>query len=114
MLWATRGRTWAFRFLRNDFDVEPLLAYDAGFDGFPADAEGCFRRRDLVALRFVDPEGRCDFAGRAILHEVVLSGSEAEAVTTLPRGVEFVWPIIGPDYELKWDASDPFDNLADE
>lgn len=107
ILWATRGHTWAFSFLRNDFDVEPLLAYDAGFEGFPEDSEGCFGRSNLLALRFFDPEGRSDFSGRSIVHEFVVAGDDIADINTLDEGRRRIWPVVADEYAKIWNSPEP-------
>jgi len=70
LIWATRGRVWGFRFLRNDASRDPLALYDTAFAGVEERPEACRRvaatgvQPAMVALRFPDPEGRRDRAGR--------------------------------------------------
>ena len=67
LLWATRGRTWGFRFLPVDGtgpDADPLPLYERAFSGHEDEDEGCWRTDGLLAVRLRDPEGRADEAGR--------------------------------------------------
>jgi hypothetical protein len=64
LIWATRGRTWGFRFLLKGDFKDPLQEYEKAFAGTDSDQELCRRTGDTVALRFPDPEGRKDTAGR--------------------------------------------------
>jgi len=104
LLWATRGRTWGFRFLRHDGQGDPLLEYERGFATFGSDDEGVSRVGDRVALRFTDPEGRCDRSGRVIPHEFVVSGELAAEVGTVDDGLRVVWPLVRDEYAKIWGA----------
>lgn len=103
MIWATRGRTWGFRFLRRGGLDDPLPLYEAalaGLDGLP---EGVTRAGDRVALRFPDPEGRTDRSGRVIPHDFVLTGGLAARVYSVTDGLEEVWPLVADEYAQVWD-----------
>ena len=74
IIWATRGRNWGFRFLLKGGLADPLPAYERAFDQLK-DVPSFWRRdRTRAALRFPDPEGRTDAAGRVIPHEFVIVG----------------------------------------
>ncbi len=72
LLWATRGRTWGFRFLLNGGFDDPLGVYDEIFPEMDGQPEAWRRVDEKVALRFPDPLERQDAAGRVIPHESVL------------------------------------------
>ena len=106
-IWATRGRSWGTRFLRDgDFD-DPLPIYELAF----ANLDGAFaawgRSDGMTALRFIDPEGRTDVSGRPILHEFVLFPPESESVSSLQEGREAVWPEVEEDYRRWWNSEGP-------
>ena len=108
LLWATRGRSWGFRFLRSGGAEDPLLPYDELFDAIDDQQPEVFRRLgDRVALRFPDPEQRTDAAGRTIPHEFVLSGSEADGVSSLAQGRDRIWPLVAAEYAEVWGAAEP-------
>ena len=108
LLWATRGRTWGFRFLRSGGAEDPLLAYDELFDAVDGQQPEVFHRLgDRVALRFPDPERRTDAAGRIIPHEFVLSGAEADGVTSLAEGRARIWPLVAAEYAQVWGTAEP-------
>ena len=70
VIWATRGRTWGFRFLLSVGLSDPLPDYERAF-GDLRDAPTAWLRQDgQVALRFPDPLGRQDSAGRVIPWQV--------------------------------------------
>ena len=102
MIWATRGREWGFKFLRNDFGEDPLPVYEEAFAGAGSDADTAHRAGDMVALRFLDPERRTDRAGRIIPHEFVLSGSLAERVASVEDGRREVLPLVAEEYARIW------------
>lgn len=97
-LWATRGHSWGFRFLINASGSDPLLEYMPAF----ADLEGktvAYREHSgQVSLRFPDPLGRRDRAGRVIPHEVLLDGDEASLANSFENGVRLVWPLLAEKY----------------
>ncbi|WP_243695144.1 hypothetical protein [Agromyces protaetiae] len=58
-------------------------------------------------MRFVDPEGRTDRAGRIIPHDFVLSGELAERVGSVEDGLAEVWPLVADEYARVWDLASP-------
>lgn len=106
MIWATRGRDWGFRFLLDGGLDDPLLVYEDAFATLTA-PEGISRAGDVVAVRFLDPEGRQDAAGRTIPHDVVLSGAVVELPETLEEIQQLIWRWIGERYAAIWDRPAP-------
>lgn len=108
LIWATRGRTWGFRFLMNGGLADPLPTYEIAFAGLEEEFEVCRSFRDGVALRFSDPEDRRDKAGRVIPHDFVVFGSMADGIESVDDGVELIWhrPEIGPKFSSVWDLAD--------
>lgn len=107
MIWATRGKTWGFRFLRRGGLSDPLPSYEAAFAELEGQPEGLARVGDRVALRFPDPEGRTDRAGRVIPHDFVLSGDLAARVHSVADGIAEVWPLVAEEYAGVWDLATP-------
>jgi hypothetical protein len=113
LIWATRGRTWGFRFLRNDASGDPLALYDAAFSGVEETSEACRRvsgtgsRPEMVALRFPDPVGRRDRSGRVIPHDFVVFGALAEEVDSVETGRQRIWPLVADDFERVWELPKP-------
>ncbi len=107
-LWATRGRTWGFRFLRYGGLEDPLLAYDRVFSGVEDEPEACLRVGETVALRFPDPMGRKDIAGRVIPHEFVVFGPLADDIDSVEEGRRQVWPWVEDEFAQVWDLSEPY------
>lgn len=105
-IWATRGRSWGFRFLLDAGLPDPLLTYERAFAGL--DGERVVRRRTggLVALRFTDPEGRRDDAGRPIAHDVVLLPPAAGGAG-LEEEVAQVWSLLADAYAQVWEQPRP-------
>lgn len=103
-LWAARGRTWGTRFLRDGGVAHPLAIYESAFAGID-DSPDVFRRvDDMVALRLRDPKGRCDEAGRIILHEFVILAPDSTTIATADEAVARVWPQVDAEFTLIWDA----------
>ncbi len=107
MIWATRGRTWGFRFLRTGGLGDPLPSYEAAFAELDGQREGVARLGDRVALRFLDPEDRADRSGRVIPHDFVLCGDLAARVHSVADGIAEVWPLVAEEYGQVWDTVTP-------
>ena len=107
IIWATRGRTWGFRFLLTGGSGNPLPEYEAAFAGAGNEPEVCHRAGDRVALRFPDPLGRKDRAGRVIPHEFVVAGPLAAEIGSVEDGRRLVWsrPEIAEEFARVWDRS---------
>lgn len=106
LIWASRGRTWGFRFLLDAGLSDPLPHYERAFQDL-RDAPTAWRRQDgQVALRFLDPLVRRDSAGRVIPHEFVLFGDLAASVDSVEDGLNEVWPLVSEMYASVWEISD--------
>jgi hypothetical protein len=106
MIWATRGRSWGFRFLRDGGFVDPLPAYEEAFEG--AEGREEYRRSGArVALRFPDPEGRRDGAGRVIPHDFVVFEPETSGIDSVESGRDVIWPLVRDEYGRIWDQPKP-------
>jgi hypothetical protein len=107
LIWATRGRTWGFRFLLDAGLADPLETFERAFAGLGDDPTAWRRAAGQVALRFPDPPKRRDSAGRVIPHHFVVFGPLVEGVDSLEAGVKQIWPLVAPAYAQVWDADDP-------
>ena len=105
-IWATRGRTWGFRFLRSGGFDDPLPPYDAAFADIDASPSAFRRVGTTVAVRFPDPSGRNDSAGRPIPHEFVVLRPLSDQINDVAGALERIWPLVADEYETVWD-SDP-------
>jgi hypothetical protein len=65
------------------------------------------RTAGKVALRFPDPLGRKDAAGRVIPHEFVVSGDLADEIESVEDGLQQIWPLVAGAYARVWDAEGP-------
>lgn len=107
LIWATRGRTWGFRFLLDAGLSDPLLAYEQAF-GDLSDAPSAWHRQNgQVALRISDPLGRHDSARRVIPHEFVIFGDLAADVSSVEDGLDKVWPLVSEAYASIWESPNP-------
>ena len=106
-IWATRGKTWGFRFLRSGGIDDPLVLYDETFSDVGDQSEAWSRVDDMVALRFPDPQGRKDASGRVIPHEFVLIGPWAADVSSVEDGRELIWPLVDAEFEAVWNKPEP-------
>jgi hypothetical protein len=107
LIWATRGRTWGFRFLLDGGLSDPLLEYERVFADLGDDPRACSRVAGKVALRFPDPLGRRDVAGRVIPHDFVVSGDVASNIQSVEDGLQQVWPLVEAAYAGVWEAEGP-------
>jgi len=107
LIWATRGRTWGFRFIRNGGYPDPLPVYDEAFSGVEDKLEVCRRVGEKVALRFQDPSGWKDRAGRVIPHDFVVFPPLADGIHSVEDGVRLVWPLVADDFARVWKLPKP-------
>lgn len=107
LIWATRGRSWGFRFLLDGGLSDPLRAFEHSFAELGDTPTICSRTAGSVALRFPDPLGRRDASGRVIPHEFVVFGELAEEIDSIEDGLQQVWPLVAETYAAVWDAERP-------
>lgn len=107
LIWATRGRTWGFRFLRDGGVEDSLLVYDEVFSDVEDEREVCRRVGRTVALRFPDPERRQDRAGRVIPHDFVVFEPLANRLHSVADGIQLVWPEVADEFARVWECSEP-------
>ncbi|MGF9660528.1 hypothetical protein AAIH25_01510 [Arthrobacter crystallopoietes] len=107
LIWATRGRTWGFRFLRNGGFADPLPEYDKVFSDIEDKREVWRRVGETAGLRFPDPLGRKDRAGRVIPHEFVVFGPLTDEITSVEDGRQRVWPLVANDFANYFELPKP-------
>lgn len=84
-----------------------MAEYERVFAEFRDEPMAFVRMSGHVGLRFPDPEGRRDSAGRIIPHEFVLLGTQANRISSLNAGKDLVWPRVADAYQRVWDADRP-------
>ncbi len=107
LIWATRGRSWGFRFLLKADLADPLPTYERAFADLGEEPEAWRRGSGYGALRFPDPERRRDTAGRLIPHEFVVFGDLIDQIETVEDGESRIWPLIAAAYRRVWDGEGP-------
>jgi hypothetical protein len=107
LVWATRGRTWGFRFLLNGGYSDPLPAYERAFAGTEGDSTTCQHVGGHVALRFPDPQERRDTSGRTIPHDVVVLPPIAHEIRSVEDGQRLIWPLLADAFARLWDLPEP-------
>ncbi len=107
LIWATRGRVWGFQFLRDGGFDDPLPVYEEAFQGVAVDQRAFGHSGEMVALRFPDPLGRQDAAGRVIPHEFVVFSPLADQVNSVEDGFQVVWPLVRGEYARVWRKPKP-------
>jgi hypothetical protein len=82
--------------------------YEGAFSNVGDQPEAWHRVADNVAaLRFPDPDGRRDAAGRVIPHDFVLLGRLADEINSLDEGRQRLWHEVADDFESIWDKTEP-------
>ncbi|PPF45490.1 hypothetical protein C5B85_07945 [Pseudoclavibacter sp. AY1F1] len=109
LIWATRGRAWGNRFLLDGGFADPLPEYDRAFSNAGDDAELWLASVDRAALRFPDPEGRTDRAGRPIRHEFVVFAPELREISSVATGISLIWnqPAVAASFADIWNLPKP-------
>lgn len=107
LVWATRGRSWGFRFLLNGGLSDPLSEYERVFGNVKDQPTTLRRVAGRVAFRLPDPLGRRDAAGRVIPHEFIVLGETLVEIESVEDGRDKVWALVAAAYERVWDAESP-------
>lgn len=108
LIWATRGRNWGFQFLRTGGYDDPLPQYEDALAAVGGKSEGFDRLEDgRVALRFSDPDGRTDSAGRVISHDFVIFPPESDDLLSLEGARALVWHEVADEYQQKSSEIEP-------
>lgn len=107
LIWATRGRSWGYRFLLKGGLADPLREYERAFATSDSSPTTWHRAVTRSALRFPDPLGRRDASNRIIPHEFVLLGNTGDAIQSAEEGQKLIWPLVAGVYVQIWEAEDP-------
>jgi hypothetical protein len=102
---ASRGHSKGFTFIKKGGLDDPLHVYEQAFGNESRNSE-MFRHFDgKIAVRFLDPEGRRDFSGRPIPHEMIIPRSMTEGIHSLDDVRAKIWPQLKDSYSDFYDAS---------
>lgn len=104
-IWLTRGKSWGFRFLRDGGLDDPLPMYEEAFSTAINDSEVFFLDGSHAAVRFPDPAGRTDSAGRAIPHSFVIFDATELSWISLDDAIQAIWPQVAQEYSELWGAA---------
>lgn len=104
LLWVTRGYRWGFKFMDDGGLEDPLPTFEEAFAKVASTTEIYEPIGSRAVLRFLDPEGRRDGAGRPIRHEFVLFKPLADQVSSLEEARSLVWPLVRDKYAEAWDG----------
>jgi hypothetical protein len=99
---GSRGKDVGFRFIKRGGVPDPMTEYMQAFDGHTGGDH--FKRfgDGKIAARFSDPEGRRDFAGRIIPHEVIIPKSMTDGINSLDDVVKNIWPTLKPEHDAMY------------
>ena len=106
-LWATRGKTWGFRFLHTAGLANPLAVYEDAFAGTESKPETFTRRDKTLAVRFPDPDGRTDRAGRVIPQEFVVLDPDYAIFQDADAARRALWSEVREPYAAVWEQTSP-------
>lgn len=109
-VWATRGRDWGFRFLRDGGYEDPLPVYEEAFEGNANLSEFCAHVNGWLVVRFRDPRGRLDRSGRPIAHDFVILRQASGELPAVSEAEQVAWNSVAKDYERIWDL--PGDSMT--
>lgn len=107
-IWATRGQSWGFKFLRDGGFEDPLPIHEVAMTALGDGSDSCYRvpasRKlpEMVALRLLDPLGRRDASGRPIPHEFVIFEDREREVQSAQDGLRLVWSQVADEYADIW------------
>lgn len=104
IVWATRGNTWGFRFLRDGGHRKILETYNRAFSNVSDDQEVFHQNVDSIAARIADPLNRKDRSGRTIPHEFVLMGEDMHGIKSIDDVKTMIWPCFSTEYQEIWNA----------
>lgn len=104
MIWATRGRTWGFKFLKDGGFADPLIPYETAFGSHMSEPQLWLPGKNSIALRFQDPLQRKDSAGRVISHDFVLFSPPSELMSTFEVAQQHIWKMVSQEYADMWDS----------
>lgn len=107
LIWATRGRSWGFRFLLDGGLRDPLSTYERAFAGLENETAAFRRIGNQVAFRLPDPESRTDASRRIIPHDFVVPFPAAAAIRSMDDGLREIWPRVAEVYSQVWDQERP-------
>jgi hypothetical protein len=62
---------------------------------------------EMVALRFPDPQGRRDAAGRVIPHDFVVFPPLAAEIDSVEDGLRLVWPHVEDEFARVFEEPKP-------
>lgn len=105
MIWATRGKHWGFRFLRDGGFPDPLPEYEKAFGEYSSETELWVKSPERIALRFGDPLQRKDSAGRLITHDFVIYGQDSDFFDSFETTQRMVWSDASQEYARVWDLN---------
>ncbi|MER7604726.1 hypothetical protein [Nocardioides sp. NPDC127503] len=107
IIWATRGRSWGFRFLLRGGLADPLSEYERAFAEVSDEPQAWARVSGKVAVRLRDPQDRKDASGRVIPHQFVVSGELASSIGSVEDGFLHLWPLVEEIFDDIWQAERP-------
>lgn len=86
---------------------DPRAAYLRWFSGIENEMPVYRKNGDVVVVRFPDPQGRRDSAGRIIPHEFVVFSPTSDGITSVNAAIRDLWPEVQDTFARVWDDPKP-------
>lgn len=104
---TTRGHSKGFTFLKTGGLKDALSTWEGSFGAADRNSREIFKKLadGKIAAAFDDPQGRKDFAGRLIPHQVVIPKSMAGDLNNLDDVKTKIWPLIKDQYDAFYEGS---------
>ena len=111
-IWATRGRDWGTRFLKDGGLEDPLRRYEKAFAGQQAARAVERVVGSDTAIRFLDPAAREDRSGRPITHSFVVIDAVPAGPGEMNRLRSQLWDQVADEYIRIWDLPEGFEQRS--
>ena len=96
---GTRGKNKGFTFLKKGGVPTFLEEYETMF-GVDSSESNIFKRQGgKIGASFLDPDGKKDFAGRVIPHQIIIPKSMTQGINSLDDVKSKIWPLLKDQYE---------------
>ncbi len=98
ILHASRGKNKGFQFYKNGGIPDPLSVYEQAFGKDNGLSEQFKWVGKTIAASFPDPQGRKDFSGRVIPHQIIIPQTMTAGINNLDDVKEKIWPLLQDTY----------------
>ena len=107
VIYMARGKNVCLTFLKKGDTPDYFSIFDKlGLNRDNSSMEFLQKATDgsgLAAAQFLDPRGRKDFAGRPILHTIVIPSTMASRINSVDDVRSQVWPLLSNTYDAYYE-----------